>query len=131
MSLLRKLIAITVLLFLALPAAVSAFALTAKSEANLPACCRKGGKHHCAMMAAANEQASDGLHRVSAPVEKCPFAPQAAPVGHAQSWMMARERGALQVQVRLSAVVAQAESARRVSQIRTRQKRGPPAVSLL
>jgi hypothetical protein len=131
MRMLRKLLAITVLLFLGLPAAVSAFALAPKSDANLPACCRKNGKHHCMMSAAERSRLSDNVQRVSAPVETCPFAPQAVPAGHVVSWFVGREQGALVMVVGRSAGVAQAECLRRISRDRTRQKRGPPTVSLL
>ncbi len=46
-NVLRKFIVITLLAIFGLPFGASLFALTPKSEPNLPACCRRGGEHHC------------------------------------------------------------------------------------
>ena len=44
-------------------------------ESNLPACCRRDGKHHCAMMEQylARQKAQDGETRVRATGERCPY----------------------------------------------------------
>jgi hypothetical protein len=49
----RRALAITLLLALMAPLAPPLFAAAARDpEASLPACCRRHGMHHCAMMAA-------------------------------------------------------------------------------
>lgn len=76
----RRLLSISLLLLLTLPIVSPLFAATA-SEASLPACCRRNGKHHCAMgsamataMAAANQQSSGNPAIQSTTIrEKCPY----------------------------------------------------------
>ncbi len=46
---LRRMLAITLLIAFGSPLALSLFAATADPEAALPACCRTHGAHHCAM----------------------------------------------------------------------------------
>jgi len=127
---LRQFIAILLLTLFGLPFASALFALTPQSEANLPACCRRGGKHHC-MMSMAERRAMTGRQRqFSAPQEKCPCCPQAMVIGHQTNTL-----GAPSVQAIFAgfsgqaAVIAQTESKRRISRDRSRQKRGPPSSS--
>ena len=78
----RRFIAITLLTIFGLPFASSLFALTPKSDANLPACCRRNGKHHCMMTAAiAQRPSSDAGKTETASVqESCPYSPAAPAV---------------------------------------------------
>jgi hypothetical protein len=77
---LRRLISIVLLAVLGLPFASSLFALTPKSEANLPACCRRNGKHHCMMSMAERERLSEKPQFSPVP-ERCPYAPAVVAVG--------------------------------------------------
>lgn len=131
MEALRKLLAITLLAFFGLPFASSLLALTPRGESNLPACCRKNGKHHC-MMSMAERRSSMGDSPVfSAPLDKCPYAP-AAFLGSTH-WTMS---GVPSRQIFFADLVshptafAQTESKLRISRDRSRQKRGPPGLSL-
>ena len=47
---LRRMLAITLLIAFGSPLVLPVFAATADPEASLPACCRDHGAHHCAMM---------------------------------------------------------------------------------
>ncbi|WP_263372539.1 hypothetical protein [Granulicella cerasi] len=129
---LRKLIAITLLAIFGLPFASSLFALTPKSEANLPACCRRGGKHHCSMNMAGGSDSSSSQPHFSAPVEKCPYAPMMHVADH-QPMMLPMTYVAFRAPSleRQPDIVRQAESAMRISRERSRHKRGPPVVSSL
>ncbi len=49
-TMLRRILAITLLLAFGFPLVAPAFAATPNSEASLPACCRSHGAHHCAML---------------------------------------------------------------------------------
>ena len=50
-------------------------ALGPKSEGNLPACCRRNGKHHCMMSMAERSQIADRAPAFSTPPERCPHFP--------------------------------------------------------
>lgn len=126
----RRLLSISLLLLLTLPIVSPLFAATA-SEASIPACCRRNGKHHCDMgtaMATANPQSSGNPAIQSTTLrEKCPYlltvqAPahllftpdQVQPVLHT---------GLLSHQ----AVHAQTIALLQISFDRSHHKRGPPA----
>jgi hypothetical protein len=52
---------------------LTAPAMPFDAERQMPACCRPGGKHHCALAAPPdNAQSGPGIH---AAAERCPFAP--------------------------------------------------------
>ena len=57
----RRLLAILLLALLGSPAIVPL--LAADPVSNLPACCRRGGKHQCAMMAFGSDRSSDAALR--------------------------------------------------------------------
>lgn len=131
MEALRKLLAITLLALFGLPFASSLLALTPRGDSNLPACCRKNGKHHC-MMGMEERRASMGDSPVfHAPIDKCPYAPAALLSGPHPT-----VAGVPSAQIFFADLVshptasAQTESKRRISRDRSRQKRGPPSLSL-
>ena len=81
----RRLLSILLLAILGLGPAASAISALASGvlgwtgkidESRLPACCRRGGKHHCEMGSAAAQNSSGGENTLTAN-ETCPFAPQA------------------------------------------------------
>jgi hypothetical protein len=47
--------------------------LTTSEKPDLPACCRRDGKHHCAMMMAALEQGTDASPAFRTGPANCPF----------------------------------------------------------
>jgi hypothetical protein len=74
----RRLLALSLLLLFSFPLAAPLFALSANSEANLPACCRRDGTHHCRMkMQTPDTAAQERTPSFSAAV-KCPLYPRAA-----------------------------------------------------
>ncbi len=102
--------------------------LTADDDSSLPACCRKGGQHHCSMtsMSEPSDEAS-GLALKSSSA-KCPLFPQtgAAPAcGHCITPGAARFFAGI---VSHPTAHAQIEAQYRVSFSRAGQKRGPPAL---
>jgi len=74
---LRRFLAIALLAVFGLPFVSPLLAMTARSEANLPACCRKHGKHHCMMSVVERNQLDGGKAAFTAPLERCPYAPVA------------------------------------------------------
>jgi hypothetical protein len=125
-DILRRFIAIALLAIFGLPFATSLLALTPRSEANLPACCRRNGKHHC-MMAMQETQTSGDQVRLSAPPEKCPYVPGRVLQGSQQVVFDTSSQRAFGGLVGHSAVFAQMESMWRISRDRSKQKRGPPS----
>lgn len=125
---LRRLLSIVLLAILGLPMAVPLFAATATSEANLPACCRRSGKHHC--MSGEIELGSKAPLKTtfSAPKERCPFAPKATALVHRDVFGDRVLVASFYSQQTYDAVIAQTESKFRISRSRSRQKRGPPAL---
>jgi len=91
---LRRFLAIALLAVFGLPFVSPLLAMTARSEANLPACCRKHGKHHCMMSVVERNQLDGGEPAFTAPLEKCPYAPAAILSTHhptklaSPSWQM-------------------------------------------
>ena len=126
LSSLRRLVSITLLALLGLPFALPLLALSARSEANLPACCRRNGKHHCMMSMAERARQASRVPHAGTPPEKCPCCP-AAIVATASGAFTASTAQAIFAGVSSpSANITQTESKLRISLSRSRQKRGPP-----
>jgi len=97
------------------------FALSA--EANLPACCRRAGQHHCGM---AMQSHSHSGTTVSEKPGRCPCC-TGFPAGAAHPLMGSQQSIAFYAgAVSHPAQMARQETARRISWSRSRQKRGPP-----
>lgn len=106
-----------------------ALALGKDAENGLHACCRRNGKHHCAMAGERGESATQTpLFRAA--VEKCPFCPAALTAAHAGSSAVPAAPKVFAESVSHPTGVVQTECKRRISQDRSRQKRGPPGLSL-
>jgi len=122
----RRTIAVFMLLifgsFLSAPLLVA----SSNPSNNLPACCRRTGKHHCMMRLIEDDS---GTTQVSAPPEKCPFFPQTWQETQVQKHFIAPDvaesiYAALQSH---PACHVQSDAQQRISFDRSRQKRGPPA----
>jgi hypothetical protein len=129
MELLRRLLSIALLLVLGLPLASPLFALNGQSEASLPACCRRGGNHHC-MGAMGRSAASSNGPVLRSPMDHCPYFPGVT-TGIQTAWTTLPVQGGIYAGlVSHPAVVAQTQSMWRISRDRSRQKRGPPSILL-
>jgi hypothetical protein len=126
MGRLRRLIAISLLATLGLPFVPPLLALTARSESNLPACCRRNGKHHCMMGMADRSLRTGGDPQFTAPAEKCPYSPAAVIATHGNTFAPPLAQALFAALVAHPAIAAQTESKLRISLSRSRQKRGPP-----
>src|ERR1700744_880286 len=123
----RRLAAASMLLvLLSLWSAPLFVAMSAGAQRNLPLCCRRNGRHHC--MGQTIEQPVSGTV-VSAPHEKCPVFPKSLMPRTAHTDLFAQPAGAQFYAAVLShpAVFAQTEALYRISNDRSRRKRGPPA----
>jgi hypothetical protein len=123
----RRLLSILLLAVFGLPIATPLFALSGSQDSVLPACCRKGGKHHCMSMAQHNQLAGDGS-QWTAPVDRCPYCPASVAVSHVDHLALTASQVIFAGVVSHPAVHAQTESKRRISRDRSRQKRGPPSI---
>jgi len=128
---LRKLLSILLLAVFALPLVSPLVTLRTDAESGVPACCRRNGKHHCLVnMAEHAEAAQHGVY-FTAPAEKCAYCPSAVAAAH-PSLLAAGISAAVYASLVSHPVGdAQTESKRRISHDRSRQKRGPPALSLV
>jgi hypothetical protein len=104
-------------------------ALFADPESNLPACCRRDGKHHCAMMDMADMAPDDGGTYWKATPQKCGQFPKsgASLCSGKTGPQRTSEIGPL-VSSRPT-VAARTEVLYRISHSRSREKRGPPILS--
>jgi len=103
-------------------------ALFADPESNLPACCRRDGKHHCAMMDMAGIDQDDGEAYWKSTPQKCA---QFSKSGVSLCAGKTGPRGTFQVGPIVSShptVAAQTEVLYRISHSRSREKRGPPSL---
>ncbi len=124
---LSRVIAVAVLLIfsgnMALPA------LLADSESTLPACCRRDGKHHCAMMdALEKQQQSAGLSWKST-ARKCPLFPKSTVGFLTHPATPLRQVSFAGSTANHPVHKAQTEVLYRISHNRARQKRGPPSIA--
>jgi hypothetical protein len=104
-------------------------ALSVDAESNLPACCRRDGKHHCGMMARDMADApSSGLF-ADAPPMRCPFFPGGGAVvpEAAPALLAASQPTGIAIVIQI-ADQAQAEAGYRISLSRSHHKRGPPTL---
>ena len=128
-SLVRRVISNCLLLLLLLPLIWPLFAASA-AEANLPACCRRQGKHHCAMSAGLAGSADPGGVWFTAAQEKCPCYPTSSAMTHLNFFTSAPDTTVFSNVRGLQTCLAHAEACYRISFDRSRQKRGPPNQSL-
>jgi hypothetical protein len=128
---LRRLLSIALLAFLGLPFVTTLYGATAESESNLPACCRRAGKHHCAAAIHEHSLASVDDKGFRAPRETCPYYPASLLTPHHPDSGLAPAAAAFAAIVSHPTVQAQTESWARIARERSRNKRGPPSFFLL
>jgi hypothetical protein len=107
-------------------------AVFSDAESNLPACCRRDGKHHCSMtsreMADVAVAPSSGS-AVDALRARCPLFPSGgAVVPNPEAALLAACLPAGISTVSQMATLARAEAGYRISFNRSHQKRGPPSL---
>lgn len=116
----RRAFAAVLVLVFSFPLIAPALA-SVPGDAQLPACCRRGGKHHCAM------SMGNMPSRYRVVQETCPFCPLAHPPVVMPHWFAPLpELRAAGLAAGTAAVVRAAEAGYRISADRTRHKRGPP-----
>ena len=95
------------------------------TESSVPACCRRAGKHHCAMRGM--ERLGGGVPGFRSVSEKCPLFPASTGAVH-HSAFKPEAGGRFSDEVVLQPVLAHRILARvKTSFSRSHQKRGPPA----
>jgi hypothetical protein len=120
----RRLIGITLLLLFSLPLISPVLALAASSDANLPACCRRNGAHHC-MWKIQPAKSSSGTSFSAIP-QRCPAHPaMVSPVRYGHLTIPAASLIFAGI-VSHPVIKAQTHARARVALDRSRQKRGPP-----
>jgi hypothetical protein len=98
------------------------------ANANLPACCRRTGAHHCSSNAADERESSSGT-AVQAIRHACPYFPATTSLtGHSDTALPKNSDAIFASLLSHPAVQAQTEARYRVSSGRSHQKRGPPAL---
>ena len=122
----RRFLSIFLLAMFGLPFVSPLLALTATSQSNLPACCRRNGRHHCVTTMSERAQLANHDPQFQTPVEKCPYCPAAVAVIHGDTFAPSGAQAIFARLVAHPAVVAQTQSKLRISRSRSRQKRGPP-----
>jgi hypothetical protein len=127
----RRALSILMILFFGLgPLAVT---LSAGDDSRLPACCRRDGAHHCAMsaqtaaqMAAMMSDADPATPTVKAPAT-CPYFPGYTVASSTTNLALSSPPLSLPTLLAEPHSPATGRAAARISKIRTRANRGPPA----
>jgi hypothetical protein len=104
-------------------------ALFADAESNLPACCRRDGRHHCGMPDRDMADTPSSGAAVDALRAKCPFFPNGgAVVPEAGPALLAGSQAAgVSIATRIAAS-PKPEAGYRISFDRSHHKRGPPSL---
>jgi hypothetical protein len=126
-----RVVSTALLLVLSFTLIAPLLALGQTGESNLPACCRRNGKHHCAMRMVERTVAKTSGTQVGAPPEKCPYCPSSVATSGHRPLALVDTASVLGTLETLPTVIAQTESKWRISRDRSRQKRGPPHVSFI
>ncbi len=119
----RRALSLVLLALFSLPLISPALALAAGSDANLPACCRRNGAHHCTMKLPPSSTAGTNL---SAIPQHCPAYPAViTPVRHGD---LASPSPSLMFAGAVSepAIKSPTQARARVALDLSRHKRGPP-----
>jgi hypothetical protein len=120
----RRALSIVLLLLFSLPLISPVLAVTAGSEASLPACCRRNGAHHCT--GRMNPESSTSGITLSAIPQHCPAYPAVVTqIRHRELSLHAASLVFAEI-VSHPATKLQTEARARGSLDRASQKRGPP-----
>jgi hypothetical protein len=104
-------------------------ALFVDAESNLPACCRRDGKHHCGMMAQDMTETPSTGPAVDALRAKCPLFPNGGAVlPHSGAALIAASQFAGVLIAGQIAKPVDAKAGYRISFDRSHPKRGPPSL---
>ncbi len=124
MSAMRRGLAILLMVLFSFPL-ISPALFASDAGSNLPACCRRGGRHHCAMMAMQSESSSGPAMQVG----RCPLFPTTGEIPGSPAVSLPPVSQAIFAGL-LShpASCPQAEVLCLISYSRAGQKRGPPVV---
>ena len=118
----RRALAILLVTMFSLPLIAPALTST-PDDSQLPACCRRGGKHHCALAAEMGGIPS----RFHVASEKCPYTPFSHAPFVVPHVLAAPPASADASDVPgVSGLIRAVEAGYRISADRTRHKRGPP-----
>jgi hypothetical protein len=117
----RRAFAILLLLLFSAPLIAPALAFP-PDNSQLPACCRRDGKHHCAMTMEVGSIPSS-FHVVS---ERCPYSPFTHGPLMPQHAFAAPADSTFSPASGPAAIAREAEAGYRISADRNRHKRGPP-----
>jgi hypothetical protein len=113
------------LLLFSLPLISPVLALAAGTDANLPACCRRNGAHHCIMKLHQADSSGHGT-TLSALPQRCPAYPAiATSVRHGDLSFYQASLIFAEV-VTYPSIKPQTQACARVALDRSRHKRGPP-----
>ena len=130
---LRRLLSILLFGAILLPLIAPMLSIGAMAQSALPACCRRGGKHQCAMsvaerarMAGEQDSVASKAVRFKMPLERCPYRQRSLAAVHLQTFAPGAILANRKYVLRVPSAAAQAECLRRISFDRSRQKRGPP-----
>jgi hypothetical protein len=102
-------------------------AVRADAASRLPSCCRRLGQHHCSMGSDPNPQEAPALSAIQPKCASYPTTTAVPGSGNVAFFKSSQSFGASLL--RYPSVEARTEAQYRVSFSRSRQKRGPPAVS--
>lgn len=126
-DLMRRAFAILLVTVFGLPLIAPAL-VSVSNDAPLPACCRRDGKHHCAMAVEVGNIPS-GARVIS---ERCPYCPfSATPLLQPHPFATVSSPAVVGGVQGVAAVVRAAEAGYRISADRNHHKRGPPAALAL
>jgi hypothetical protein len=107
---------------------ISPAVLASDPESNLPACCRRDGKHHCAMMGAMMAMQSESPSGPALQTARCPSFPTAGAIAASPAASLPGLSQAVFTGFFSHSVFLQATATLGLSSYsRAGQKRGPPA----
>jgi hypothetical protein len=101
-------------------------ALPVDADSGLPACCRRDGAHHCAMVEM--DQAADARVSVTALKTKCPWFPKSGLVLPQGGWALAASVRTRVFWAASPAPEAPSQTAARGTALRVSHLRGPPSL---
>lgn len=121
----RRALSFALLLLFSLPLILPLLAITAGSEANLPACCRRNGAHHCIgkMQPAKSSESGTSLSGIP---QRCPAFPAAITQARHSDLPFQSPSLIFAEIISHPAIKPQTQARARVAFERSRQQRGPP-----